>query len=118
MKKLLIATLTMMMIGGTTAKAETNFKAHKQCFAMPVMVKVENNGEYDYNVYYDTLGNKIDLSKETIYFNDDNERVYFPYDGYKFHENYHLEQELGEYINEYETVPSAITRQLVKDREN
>lgn len=118
MKKLLIATLTMMVIGGTTVKAEIDFKPHKECFAMPVMVKVENNGEYDYNVYYDTLGNKIDLTKETIYFNKDNERVYFPYDGYRFHENYHLEQDLGEYINEYETVPSAITRQLVKDGED
>ena len=46
MKKLLIATLTMMMIGGTTVKAETNFKPHKECFAMPVLVKVENNGAY------------------------------------------------------------------------
>ena len=109
MKKLLIATLTMM-IGGSTVKAETNFKPHKECFAMPVLVKVENNGEYDYNVYYDSLGNKIDLTKETIYFNDDDERVYFPYDGYKFHENYHLEQDL--------TAPSAITRQLVKDGED
>lgn len=118
MKKLLIATLTMMMIGGTVTKAETNFKPHKECFAMPVLVKVENNGDYDYNVYYDALGNKIDLTKETIYFNDDNERVYFPYDGYKFHENYHLEQELGEYIDEFETVPSAISRQLVRDGEN
>lgn len=118
MKKLLIATLTMMMIGGTVTKAETNFKPHKECFAMPVLVKVENNVEYDYNVYYDALGNKIDLTKETIYFNDDNERVYFPYDGYKFHENYHLEQELGEYIDEFETVPSAISRQLVRDGEN
>ena len=104
MKKLLIATLTMVMLGGTTVKAETNFKPHKECFAMPVLVKVENNGEYDYNVYYDTLGNKIDLTKETIYFN--------------FHENYHLEQNLSGYINEHETVPSAITRQLVKDGEN
>ena len=118
MKKLLIATLTMLMIGGTTVKAETKFTPHKECFAMPVLVKVENNGEYDYNVYYDTLGNKIDLSKETIYFNDDDERVYFPYDGYKFHENYHLEQDLSGYINENGTVPSDITRQLVKDGEN
>lgn len=117
MKKLLITTLTMVMLGGTIVKAETNFKPHKECFAMPVLVKVENNGEYDYNVYYDTLGNKIDLTKETIYFNDDDERVYFPYDGYKFHENYHLEQNLTSYINEHETVPSAITRQLVKDGE-
>lgn len=117
MKKLLIATLTMIMIGGTTVKAETNFKGHKECFAMPVVVKVEDNGDYKYNVYYDTLGNKIDLTKETIYFNEDDERVYFPYDGYKFHENYHLEQELGEYINEHETVPSAVTRQLIKDGE-
>lgn len=118
MKKLLITTLTFMMIGGTVTKAETNFKPHKECFAMAVLVKVENNGEYNYNVYYDALGNKIDLTKETIYFNDDNERVYFPYDGYKFHENYHLEQELGEYIDEFETVPSAISRQLVRDGEN
>lgn len=108
----------MMMIGGTVTKAETNFKPHKECFAMSVLVKVENNGEYNYNVYYDAIGNKIDLTKETIYFNDDNERVYFPYDGYKFHENYHLEQELGEYIDEFETVPSAISRQLVRDGEN
>lgn len=118
MKKLLIATLTMMMIGGASVKAETNFKPHKECFAIPVLVKVENNGVYDYNVYYDTLGNKIDLTKETIYFNDNNERIYFPYDGYKFHENYHLEQELGVYIDEFETAPSAITRQLLKDGEN
>ena len=117
MKKLLIASLTMLMIGGTTVKAETNFTPHKECFAMPVLVKVENNGRYNYNVYYDTLGNKIDLSKETIYFNIDDERIYFPYDGYKFHENYHLEQDLSEYIDENETVPSAITRQLVKDGE-
>ena len=117
MKKLIIATLSIIMIGGTTAKAETNFKPHKECFAMPVIVKVENNGEYDYNVYYDTLGNKIDLTKETIYFNDDNERVYFPYDSYKFHENYHLGVDLGEYINEHETIPSAITRELIKDGE-
>lgn len=117
MKKLLIAALTMM-IGGTTVMAETNFKPHKECFAMPVLVKVENNGEYDHNAYYDSLGNKIDLTKETIYFNDDNERVYFPYDGYRFHENYHLEQDLSDYIDKYETVPSSITRQLVKDGEN
>ena len=118
MKKLLIGTLTMIMIGGATVKAETNFKAHKECFAMPVVVKVEDNGEYKYNVYYDTLGNKIDLTKETIYFNEHDERVYFPYDGYKFHENYHLEQDLDEYINEHETVPSAVTRQLIKDGED
>ena len=117
MKKLLIATLTMFLIGGTTVKAETNFKPHKECFAMPVISKVENNGDYNYNVYYDTLGNKIDLTKETIYFNEKDERVYFPYDGYRFHENYHLEQELGAHINEQETVPSDITRQLVKDGE-
>lgn len=117
MKKLLIATLTMIMFGGTTVKAETNFRPCKECFAMPVFVKVENNGEYNYNVYYDSLGNKIDLTKETIYFNDNDERVYFPYDGYKFHENYHLEQDLGEYIDENETVPSAIIRGLVKDGE-
>lgn len=117
MKKLLIATLTMIMVGGTSVKAETNFKAHEECFAMPVIVKVENNGEYNYNVYYDTLGNKIDLSKETIYFNDKDERVYFPYDGYKFHENYHMEQDLTDYIGEHETVPSAVTRQLLNDGE-
>ena len=69
MKKLLITTLTMMMIGGTTVKAETNFKPHKECFVMPVLVKVENNGEY-------------------------------------------------EYIDEFETAPSAITRHFVKDGEN
>ena len=118
MKKLLIATLTMIMIGGTTVKGETKFKPLKECFAMPVIVKVENKGEYNRNVYYDTLGNKIDLSKETIYFNEDDERVYFPYDGYKFHENYHLEQDLTGYINDHETVPSDITRQLIKDGEN
>ena len=117
MKKLLIATLTMIMIGGTTVKAESNFTPHKECFAMPVLVKVENNGEYDYNVYYDSMANKIDLSKETIYFNDDGERVYFPYDGYKFHENYHMEQDLTKYLEEYGSTPSAITRQLVKDGE-
>ena len=117
MKKLLIATLTMIMIGGTTVKAETNFKAHKECFAMPVIVKVEDNGEYKYNTYYDTMGNKIDLTKETIYFNDHDERVYFPYDDYKFHENYHHEQDLSAYIDEHETVPSAITRELIKDGE-
>lgn len=117
MKKFLIATLTMIMVGGTSVKAETNFTPHKECFAMPVMVKVENNGEYDYNVYYDTMGNKIDLTKETIYFNDKDERVYFPYDGYKFHENYHMEQDLTGYIDDHETVPSAVTRQLLKDGE-
>ena len=117
MKKLLIATLTMFLIGGTTVKAETIFNPHKECFAMPVIVKVEDNGEYKYNVYYDTLGNKIDLTKETIYFNEYDERVYFPYDGYKFHENYHLAQNLTSYTSEHETVPSAITRELIKDGE-
>ena len=63
------------------------------------------------------MGNKIDLTKETIYFNDHDERVYFPYDDYKFHENYHHEQDLSAYIDEHETVPSAITRELIKDGE-
>ena len=119
MKKLLIATLTMIMVGGTTVKAETNFKPHKECFMMPVVVKVEDKGEYKRNVYYDTLGNKIDLTKETIYIDDiTDERYYFPYDGYKFHENYHCAVDLGEYVDEFETVPSAVIRDLVKDGED
>ena len=42
MKKLLIASLSIMMIGVSTVKAETNFKPHKECFAMPLLVNAEN----------------------------------------------------------------------------
>lgn len=92
MRRLKSCILALILIGGTTPlqpKAYSQYKPHVECFLEPVLVKVVNNGTYEYNEYYDTLGNKIDLQSETIYIDSDNGRWYFPYDGFKFHEDYH-----------------------------
>ena len=103
MKKLLLATLTTLSIITTSVSAgermtkDNTVEIHKECFLHPVLVKQVE--EYDCihgltymkNEFYDGItAQKIDLSFETIYMDDQDNRWYFPYDNSKFH--YHEEE--------------------------
>ena len=105
MKKLLLATLTTLSIFTTSVSAgerpdqgdDYRVEFHKECFLHPVLVKQVKVNDllhgltYMKNEFYDGItAQKIDLSVETIYMDDDNNRWYFPYDNSKFH--YHEEE--------------------------
>ena len=57
------------------------------------------------DTYYDTNNHVIDISQETIYMDDNDNRYYYPYDGTKNHVCNH----------QIENVPSSIVREMVKD---
>ena len=114
MKKLII-TLTLIQLS-TVANAtpnETMYEVdqHKACWCEPVFVKEEVaynqfNEPYNYNIFINKFGERIDTSKETIYIDENNNRWFFPYDGLKFHEHYTTNN-----------LPSAIIREQTKDGE-
>ena len=97
MKKILIATLTMLTLSqsvfaGERMAKDDRVEIHKECFMQPVWVDkdVKENPYthelYEINAYYDTItGYRINLDYETIYMDDQDNRWYFPYDGLKFH---------------------------------
>ena len=97
MKKILIATLTMLTLSqpvfaGERMAKDDRVEIHKECFMHPVLVDkdVKENPftreDYEINAYYDGItGYRINLDYETIYIDDEGNRWYFPYDGLKFH---------------------------------
>lgn len=103
MKKLLIATLTTLLIiapsvsAGERMTKDDRTEIHKECFMQPVLVEKDKKlnkytgQEYEINAYYDVVtGYRINLDTETIYMDNDGNRYYFPYDNSKFH--YHGEE--------------------------
>ena len=98
MKKLLIASLTILSIITPSAHAEERttkddrVEIHKECFMHPVLVDKDvkespyTHEVYEINAYYDGItGYRINLDYETIYMDEQDNRWYFPYDGLKFH---------------------------------
>lgn len=86
--KSLILSLALTVSFGVLANATTPIdKTHwlEDVYVRPMTSYNQFNEPYVQNLFYDKEGNMIDITKHTIYIDDNNNRYYYPYDTNKFH---------------------------------